>query len=139
MMDFLGVRAYLRRPCFDCTADGGWQRRTEIELLHRVVGKGTGALAGLKVGDGVSVIGPLGKGFKFGVEEGMSHACLVGGGVGIPPMFYLAERLAREGFKGVTGVVGAQRRDLLPVTFAEDGLGVGSFLSVWVWECGDDG
>ena len=43
-------------------------------------------------------------------------ACLVGGGVGIPPMLYLARALAAAACKQAVGFVGALRRDLLPVT-----------------------
>ncbi len=61
---------------------------TELDIIHRVVGRGTTALARMP-GRQVSLLGPLGVG--FGVPGDLQVACLVGGGVGIPPMLYLAE------------------------------------------------
>ncbi len=118
--DFNAPLPYLRRP-FSIAQRRTWpDNYTALEVLHRVVGKGTLQLAQLRPGQKVSLIGPLGKGFR--VSRGMEHACLVGGGVGIPPMFYLADRLARSGMSNVTAFVGAQRHDLLPLTFTPDGL-----------------
>jgi dihydroorotate dehydrogenase electron transfer subunit len=115
--DFNAPLPYLRRP-FSLARHRTWpDGYTELEILHRVVGKGTLQLAQLRAGQKISVIGPLGKGFT--VPDGIEHACLVGGGVGIPPMFYLAERLARSSVMNVTAFVGAQREDLLPLTFLD--------------------
>ena len=118
--DFNAPLPYLRRP-FSIAMRRTWpDNYTEVEILHRVVGKGTLQLAQLRPGQKVSLIGPLGNGFR--ASKGTKHACLVGGGVGIPPMFYLADRLARSGVGNVTAFVGAQRHDLLPVTFTRNGL-----------------
>jgi dihydroorotate dehydrogenase electron transfer subunit len=115
--DFNAPLPYLRRP-FSLARHRTWpDGYTELEILHRVVGKGTLQLAQLRAGQRISVIGPLGKGFTL--PEGLEHVCLVGGGVGIPPMFYLAERLARSSVMNVTAFVGAQREDLLPLTFMD--------------------
>jgi dihydroorotate dehydrogenase electron transfer subunit len=64
----------------------GW-----IELLYKVVGPGLHALAARKAGDELSVLGPIGRPFTAHPER--PRTLLLGGGVGIPPMVFLAERL----------------------------------------------
>jgi dihydroorotate dehydrogenase electron transfer subunit len=68
-------------------AGAGW-----IELLYKVVGAGLHALAARKTGDELSVLGPIGR--PFVPHAGRPRALLLGGGVGIPPMVFLAERLS---------------------------------------------
>ena len=75
------------------------------------MGIGTDWLSHLKVGDEVGVLGPLGNTFEL--PKGDSEAILVGGGVGIPPMLYLAEKLAG---RCAVAFAGALTRDLLPLT-----------------------
>ena len=60
-------------------------------MLYKVVGTGLHALAARKAGDTVSVLGPIGTGFTPHPDK--PRALLIGGGVGIPPMVFLAERL----------------------------------------------
>lgn len=62
-----------------------------LEILIKVIGKGTRSLAALKVGDQVDLLGPLGHGFTM-PDHGL--ACLVGGGIGAAPLLLLAQRLA---------------------------------------------
>ena len=78
----------MRRPLSIMRADAraGW-----IEMLYKVVGKGLHALAARKAGDELSILGPIGRPFSAHPER--PRALLVGGGVGIPPMVFLAERL----------------------------------------------
>jgi dihydroorotate dehydrogenase electron transfer subunit len=78
----------MRRPLSIMRADAkaGW-----IEMLYKVVGPGLHALSERKSGDIVSVLGPIGHGFVPHVER--PRTLLIGGGVGIPPMVFLAERL----------------------------------------------
>ncbi|WP_051437710.1 dihydroorotate dehydrogenase electron transfer subunit [Eubacterium xylanophilum] len=68
----------------------------ELRLVYRVVGKGTKEFSGLKAGDEIEVMGPLGNGFPVEGEAPI----LVGGGIGIPPMLELAKR-----FEGKATVV----------------------------------
>jgi len=58
-------------------------------LLFRVVGKGTQLLSGLKKGDLLDVVGPLGKGFYLPEQE--KQVIFVAGGIGIAPLFFLAD------------------------------------------------
>ena len=89
-------------------ADGPW-----IDIIHRVIGPGTAWLGALRVGEAVDMIGPLGN--SFAPPGDRSLALLVGGGVGLPPMFYLAEHLHEQGWQAVA-LVGATTRNLLAVT-----------------------
>ena len=82
----------MRRPIsiMRASAAEGW-----IELLYKVVGTGTAALAARRGGEAVSVLGPIGNGFTPRAQR--PHAVLIGGGVGIPPLVFLAERLHAGG------------------------------------------
>jgi dihydroorotate dehydrogenase electron transfer subunit len=68
-------------------ATAGW-----IELLYKVSGPGLAALAARRKGEEVSVLGPIGQPFSAHAER--PRTLLLGGGVGIPPMVFLAERLS---------------------------------------------
>ncbi|TAH69841.1 MAG: dihydroorotate dehydrogenase electron transfer subunit [Anaerolineaceae bacterium] len=76
----------LPRPISICEID---QKSGRVRLVYRVVGKGTEEFAGLKPGDEIDCIGPLGNGFTL---EG-KKALIVGGGIGIPPLLELAKQL----------------------------------------------
>jgi len=78
----------MRRPLSIMRADAaaGW-----IEMLYKVVGAGLHALAAHKAGDTLSVLGPIGR--PFLPHPDRPRTLLIGGGVGIPPMVFLAERL----------------------------------------------
>ena len=75
----------LRRPFSIFNAEDG-----RLELLYKTVGRGTAALNAVKVGDAVSVMGPLGHGFP---TKCTGEALLVGGGFGVAPLYFLARRL----------------------------------------------
>jgi len=84
----------------------------ELEIIYRTIGAGTRWLAGAKEGQELSVMGPLGNGFA--IRPRKPQAVLVGGGVGIPPMLYLAGELARAG-KKVYAFSGVRSVNLLPL------------------------
>jgi dihydroorotate dehydrogenase electron transfer subunit len=90
----------MRRPLSIMRADAraGW-----IEMLYKVEGRGLHALAARKAGDTVSVLGPIGRPFEPHAER--PRTLLIGGGVGIPPMVFLAERLQQAA--GVAGAAAA--------------------------------
>lgn len=81
----------MRRPLSIMRVDvqAGW-----IELLFKIVGPGLRALAARKPGETISLIGPIGQPFVAHPER--PRAVLIGGGVGIPPMIFLAERLRAD-------------------------------------------
>ena len=82
----------MRRPLsiMRAAAREGW-----IELLYKVMGPGLQALSARKEGETVSVLGPIGRPFAPHPER--PRTLLLGGGVGIPPMVFLAERLHAAG------------------------------------------
>ncbi len=65
-----------------------------IEFLFKIVGEGLELLSRRRPGDAVSVLGPIGRPFAPG--PGRSRPLLIGGGVGIPPMVFLAEAMAAK-------------------------------------------
>jgi len=111
-------QALLRRP-FSLAGRADDARGTTLDVIHRVVGKGTAYLAEMNVGDPIDLIGPLGNAFEL--PAGKSLGLLVGGGVGLPPMFYLAEAMRHAGWDAI-GFVGAMTQDLLAVTARDDVL-----------------
>lgn len=68
----------------------GW-----IEVLYKVIGQGLGRLATAEPGDTVNILGPIGNGFEL--DANRPTAVLIGGGVGIPPLIFLAEYIHMEG------------------------------------------
>lgn len=94
----------LRRPLALHRLD---RSRGEVELLVRVVGRGTGWLAVRRPGDPLDVLGPLGQGFRF--ERRTRNLLLVAGGMGIAPLFAAAEEGVARGW-AVTLVLGARTR-----------------------------
>jgi dihydroorotate dehydrogenase electron transfer subunit len=107
-----GPQTILRRP-FSLAGRRYGVEGVELDIIHRVVGMATQWMSQLRPGGQVSVIGPLGNAFTL--PPGAETALLVGGGVGIPPMLYLATKLAA---RKAVAFVGAVTKDLLPVTLA---------------------
>lgn len=84
----LGNNPLLRRPLSLYDVD---KRLGSITLLYKVVGTGTNLLTRIRTKEYVDVMGPLGRGFS--VAPSRKRAVLVGGGVGIAPLVYLARVL----------------------------------------------
>lgn len=103
---------FLRRP-FSIADRRDEEGRTHLRFLSRTIGVGTEWLARRSVGDTINITGPLGT--PFAIPERPRPVVLIGGGVGIPPMLYLARELHARGFPEVTLVLGVMRADLLPV------------------------
>ncbi|WP_417915495.1 dihydroorotate dehydrogenase electron transfer subunit [Candidatus Electronema sp. JM] len=107
----------LRRPfsIHSRSADGS------LSLLFKVIGKGTALLAQAKPGDEIDLLGPLGKGFDLTAAE--KPVCLIGGGMGIAPLLFLAQELPGKKY----ALLGARNRDeLAPLAklFADIGCAV---------------
>lgn len=92
----------LRRPISICNVEGD-----VLTIIYRVEGQGTALLNEKRVGETVDTLGPLGEGFPLTTER---TALLVGGGVGIPPLLYLAKKLHAAGIK-VKAVLGYRRAE----------------------------
>jgi len=80
----------LRRPISIMRVD---RDAGSVELLYKVFGEGTRLLATRQVGEELSILGPIGTPFTMHTER--SRALLIGGGVGMPPMVFLAEQMKR--------------------------------------------
>ena len=74
----------LRRPISLADVD---QTKGTITLIYRIVGKGTAAISDCKAGENINLLGPLGHGF----DTTAGHPLLVGGGMGIAPLLFLAK------------------------------------------------
>jgi len=97
-----GCEPLLRRPFGIHRVEG-----RNIEILYEVVGRGTEILAQKKPGEYLDIIGPLGNGFDYSapafqfrrrrtrLRRGSSAPVLVAGGMGVAPLLFLAERLAK--------------------------------------------
>ena len=79
----------MRRPLSIMRAHDDW-----IEVLYKIVGQGLRLLSARQPGDTISVLGPIGQPFRVAAER--PNTLLIGGGVGIPPMVFLAETLASD-------------------------------------------
>ncbi len=84
----VGKDPLLRRPfsIHQTTTEG------KIQIYFKVVGRGTGILAHAKKGEELSVLGPLGKGYQI---DKTSPTIMVGGGLGIAPLLFLAKENCR--------------------------------------------
>lgn len=65
-----------------------------IEILYKIVGNGLRWLSNKRPGDSISVLGPIGQPFQLHVDR--PNTLLIGGGVGIPPMVFIAETLQQN-------------------------------------------
>jgi len=93
----------LKRPfsVMRSNAEAGW-----IEILFKVVGSGSSALAKAHVGDRLQAMGPIGNGFELSSKDAIP--LLVGGGVGIPPIVFFAEELKKAHDKTAMVVMGSE-------------------------------
>lgn len=103
----------LRRPISIASID---EENNEITLLYRAEGKGTSTLAKKREGDQVDVLGPLGNGFPVAETKAGETAILVGGGIGVPPLYELSKQLTAKGVTCIH-VLGFQSEN---VVFYED-------------------
>lgn len=94
---------YLRRPISVCDWDSG-----TITLLYKVVGHGTEAMAALEPGEELDVLTGLGNGYD--TAKSGDRPLLLGGGVGVPPMYALCKALLKEG-KSPSVILGFNTRE----------------------------
>ncbi len=98
---FVNIRLagkFLRRPISICDFDGG-----SLTLIYKVVGQGTRQMAAMAAGEKLDLLTGLGNGYNL--TRSGSHPVLLGGGVGVPPMYRLAKELQAQG-KAVSIVLG---------------------------------
>ena len=89
---------FLRRPISVCDSENG-----VLTLIYKVVGKGTEYMSTLKIGEKLDILTGLGNGYDLTASG--DKPLLVGGGVGVPPLYKLAKELIKLG-KTVTVILG---------------------------------
>ena len=103
---FINIRLdgkFLRRPISVCDYDD-----KTITIIYKVVGGGTEDMSMLKAGDKLDILTGLGNGFD--TSKSCTDVLLIGGGVGVPPMYRLAKELIAEG-KDVIVILGFNSSD----------------------------
>lgn len=103
---FVNIRLsglYLRRPISVNDTD-----ETILTIIYKVVGKGTEQMAAMTAGEELEVMTGLGNGYDTAVSG--DHPLLLGGGVGVPPLYKLAKELIAQG-KKVSVVLGFNTAD----------------------------
>jgi len=94
---------FLRRPISVCDCVGD-----NLTLIYKAVGRGTEQMSRMKNGDELDLLTGLGNGYN--TEASGDSPLLIGGGVGVPPMYMLCKKLVAEG-KKVTVVLGFNSKD----------------------------
>jgi len=127
-----GLDPLLRRPFSICGT-----RDDVFLILYRVVGKGTALMTRLAERAEISVLGPLGRGFGLS-EEGVLPV-LLGGGIGVAPLFFLAQELTGRdlrflmGFPTAAEIITTEHLGLAPLSVSvstDDGSrGFGGFVT----------
>jgi len=107
-----------------------------VEIVYKVVGRGTSIMAELHEGDKVELLGPLGNGFDASSCDG--ERILVGGGIGLVPLYMLAGELIEKGCNVRLLMGGRTRDDILAVTEFER-LGVETYVSTDDGSLGEEG
>ena len=103
---FVNIRVegqFLRRPISVCNINNG-----VLTIIYKVVGVGTEAMSRLPIGTQLDVLTVLGNGYDL--SKAGNKPLLVGGGVGVPPMYMLARQL-REAGKAVRVILGFNTKD----------------------------
>ena len=94
---------YLRRPISICDYND-----YTITIIYKVVGEGTEVMSKMDAGENLDVLCGLGNGFD--TSKSMDKPVLIGGGVGVPPMYNLCKKLIADG-KKVTVILGFNKKD----------------------------
>lgn len=90
---FVNIRLsglYLRRPISVCDAENG-----VLTLIYKAVGEGTRQMSRMAAGENLDVLTGLGNGYDL--SRAGDRSLLLGGGVGVPPLYLLAKELVRAG------------------------------------------
>lgn len=106
-----------------------------IEIIYKVVGSGTEIMQGLHHGDPVELLGPLGEGFAVGSPD--EEKILVGGGIGLVPLYMLAEKMVET--SNVRLLMGGRTRDDIITVTEFERLGVETYVSTEDGSLGEEG
>ena len=94
---------YLRRPISVCDCEGD-----ELTIIYKVVGRGTEQMSHMQAGDSLDLLTGLGNGYDTSLSG--ENPLLIGGGVGVPPLYMLCKKLVSEG-KKPTVILGFNKAD----------------------------
>ena len=111
---------FLRRPISVCDVNGD-----ELTLVYKVVGAGTRQMSEMQSGDTVDVLSGLGNGYDE--TKAGERVLLLGGGVGVPPLYLLAKNLLKAG-KTVSVVLGFNKAD--EIFFEDEFKALGATVTV---------
>ena len=141
---------YLRRPISVCDVNGN-----TLTIIYKAVGKGTEYMQALPGGTRLDVLTGLGNGYDLSLSG--SAPLLIGGGAGVPPMYYLAKKLIAEG-KTVTVIMGFNKKSEIffrkefealganvIITTADGSVGIRGFVTdamnvdyTYIYACGPE-
>lgn len=116
----------------DCA---GMPEKEYVEILYKVVGGGTAIMRDLHEGDAIEVLGPLGRGFEIG--DSRKPKILVGGGIGLVPLYMLAGELVKH--SQVRLLMGGRTRDDILCVTEFERLGVETYVSTDDGSLGEEG
>lgn len=88
-----GSSTFLRRPISICDAENG-----KVRFIFEVKGEGTAELAKAQIGDVLDIMGPLGHGFE--IKDTVKNPVIIGGGIGVFPLYKLAKQTNSKVFLG---------------------------------------
>ncbi|QXE18642.1 dihydroorotate dehydrogenase electron transfer subunit [Clostridium sp. 001] len=91
---FYMLRCWKLEPLLSRPISVHYLDTNKIVFLYQVVGQGTEKLSKLKTGDEIKLLGPLGNGFD--IENLKTKTAIITGGIGIAPMFYLAQSIRKQ-------------------------------------------
>lgn len=99
----------LRRPISIASIN---QEQQTMTLIYRAEGRGTTLLSQKRPGDMLDILGPLGNGFPVHETTPGQQAVLIGGGIGVPPLYELSKQLTAKGVQ-CTHILGFQSEDVV--------------------------
>lgn len=96
----------LRRPISIADVDS---EKDLLTLVYKELGEGTRKLSQLRKNDQLNMLIPCGNGYRIDQMQ-LTRALLIGGGIGVPPLYYLARKLVAKGIQ-VTTIIGFQSKE----------------------------
>ncbi|MCM3569127.1 dihydroorotate dehydrogenase electron transfer subunit [Neobacillus mesonae] len=115
-----GFDPLLRRPISICSFD---KKAKQFTMIYRKDGRGTSLMSDMEPGMYLDVLGPLGNGFPVDEVNAGETALLVGGGIGVPPLYELSNQLIEKGVN-VIHILGFQTKSAVfyEKEFTENGM-----------------
>lgn len=102
-----GKEFMLRRPISISEIDRG---ENTVSIVFRINGEGTKFLADIEKGNDIDIIGPLGRGYDVLSLASGQTALLVGGGIGVPPLYELAKQFKKRGIN-IVAILGFNTKE----------------------------